>query len=260
MLTPEDIELLIDSAKTLRNKAFIAVLYESGARKGELEDLQLKHIGFDENGAIVTLPKGKTGARRIRLIFSAGYLRNWIDNHPLKENREAWLWAFSWDETKRTEYLTMWYVLKHTAEKAGIKKRVNPHSFRHARATHLAKDLTEQQLKAYLGWTAGSNMAAIYVHLSGKDIDDAILKLNGIIVEDEKKEQALKVIKCPRCKEIQDKKASFCYKCGMPLNETSSTKIESDKSAVLLGVLSQLEKTNPGTLSSFLDALNNINH
>ncbi len=56
LLTPEDVERLIDSAKNLRDKAHIAVLYESGARKGELEELQLKHISFDENGAVITLP------------------------------------------------------------------------------------------------------------------------------------------------------------------------------------------------------------
>jgi integrase/recombinase XerD len=219
LLTSEDIELLIGSARTLRDKAYIAVLYESGARKGELEDLQLKHITFDENGAVVTLPKGKTGARRIRVVYAAGFLRNWLDNHPLKGDRDAWLWASSWDMTKRAESATMWYVLKNAAKKAGIKKRVNPHSFRHARATHLAKDLTEQQLKSYLGWTPGSNMAAVYVHLSGKDLDNAILKLNGLAIEEEPGSNAMKTIKCPRCKEIQDKKASFCFKCGMPLTQ-----------------------------------------
>lgn len=249
LLTPEDIELLINYAKNLRDKAYFAVLYESGARKGELEELQLKHIVFDENGAVITLPKGKTGARRIRLVFSAGYLRNWIDNHPLKLDRNSWLWASSWDEKVHVHYMTFWGSLRLAAKRAGIEKRVNPHSFRHARATHLARDLTEQQLKAYLGWTASSNMAGIYVHLSGKDLDKAILKLNGIATEEEPEHKALKTIKCPRCKEIQDKKASFCFKCGIPLNETSSTKIDSDKTAVLLAVLAQLTKNNPDILS-----------
>lgn len=66
MLTPEDIEKLIDVAGNLRDKAFIAFLYESGARRGEVFSIQIKHIQFDEMGAVVTLPKGKTGARRIR--------------------------------------------------------------------------------------------------------------------------------------------------------------------------------------------------
>jgi integrase/recombinase XerD len=260
MLTPEDIELLINYAQNLRDKAYIAVLYESGAREGELEELLLKHVVFDENGAVITLPKGKTGARRIRIVFAAGYLRNWIDNHPLKNDRDSWLWASGWDQTTHVNYKTLWSALRRSAKNSGVKKRVNPHSFRHARATHLAKDLTEQQLKAYLGWTAGSSMAAVYVHLSGKDLDQAILKLNGLATEEMKEDNTLKIIKCPRCKEIQDKKASFCFKCGMPLNETSSMKIESDTSAVLLNALTQLGKNNPGILSDLQNALNNINY
>lgn len=260
LLTEGDIELLINSAKNLRDKAYFAVLYESGARKGELEELQLKHIVFDEYGAVITLPKGKTGARRIRLVYSAGYLHNWINNHPLKMNRNSWLWVSSWNEKVHINYMTLWGSLRLAAKRAGIEKRVNPHSFRHARATHLSRDLTEQQLKAYLGWTASSKMAGIYVHLSGKDLDKAILKLNGIVTEEEPEDKALKTIRCPRCKEIQDKKASFCFKCGMPLNEASSTKIESDKTAILLDALVQLEKNNPGILSDLKNALNSTNH
>lgn len=228
LLTPEDIELLINSAQNLRDRAYIAVLYESGARRGELQELQIKHINFDENGAVITLPKGKTGARRIRIVFAAGYLRNWLENHPLKDNRDAWVWASSRDETKVAEYRTLWGNLQRIAERAGVEKRVNPHSFRHARATHLAKDLTEQQLKAYLGWTAGSAMAAIYVHLSGKDVDQAILKLHGLATDEMKEDNALKTLKCPRCKEIQDKKSHFCFKCGLPLNKEFEHKIDTD--------------------------------
>lgn len=228
LLTPADIELLINSAQNLRDRAYIAVLYESGARKGELQEIQIKHVNFDDNGAVITLPKGKTGARRIRIVYATGYLRNWLDNHPLKNNREAWVWASSRDESKIVEYVTIWGTLKRIAKRAGIEKRVNPHSFRHARATHLAKDLTEQQLKVYLGWTAGSNMASIYVHLSGKDLDKAILKLHGLATEETEEDNALKTLKCPRCKELQDKKALFCFKCGFSLDKEFEQYIDTD--------------------------------
>jgi integrase/recombinase XerD len=36
-------------------------------------------------------------------------------------------------------------------------------------------------MDAYFGWIQGSDMPSIYVHLSGRDIDDAILKANGIV-------------------------------------------------------------------------------
>ncbi|KAF5030351.1 Tyrosine recombinase XerC [anaerobic digester metagenome] len=217
ILTFEDIEKLINAAYNLRDKALVAFMYESGARRGEFFEIQLKHVVFDKNGAIVTLPKGKTGSRRIRLVWSSGYLRNWIDNHPLRENRDSYVWCSARNPAKTIEYVTFQNSLKRFALKAGVQKRVNMHSFRHAAATRLANDLTEQQLKNYLGWTQGSDMAARYVHLSGKDIDNAILKINGIDIKEEEKTE-LKTIRCPRCNEIQNDQ-EFCFKCGYPLHK-----------------------------------------
>ena len=71
-------------------------------------------------------------------------------------------------------------------------------------------------------------MASIYVHLSGKDIDNAILKLNGIPI-DETHVGGLKVGRCPRCKELNPEKSSFCGKCGLPLNIEAITTVESIK-------------------------------
>jgi hypothetical protein len=45
----------------------------------------------------------------------------------------------------------------------------------------MANYLTEAQMNAYFGWVQGSGMPSVYVHLSGRDIDDAILKANGVI-------------------------------------------------------------------------------
>ncbi len=41
---------------------------------------------------------------------------------------------------------------------------------------HMAKVLTEQELKAVAGWTQSSRMAAVYAHLSGRDIEAALEK------------------------------------------------------------------------------------
>ena len=53
--------------------------------------------------------------------------------------------------------------------------------FRHLRCTYIANYLTEAQMNIYSGWARGSDMPIVYVHLSGHDIDNAVLKANGII-------------------------------------------------------------------------------
>ena len=45
----------------------------------------------------------------------------------------------------------------------------------------MANHLTEAQMNEYFEWVQDSGMPCIYVHLSGRDIDDAVLKANGIV-------------------------------------------------------------------------------
>ena len=219
ILTEEEIILLVKNANNIRDKALISVLYESGCRVGELLSLRLKNVEFDEYGAIVRV-HGKTGSRRIRLVTSAPNLTTWINIHPFKEERESFLWVNNWfkDNKQRLGYDLTRKVLRECAAKSNIKKAVNPHSFRHSRATHLAKVLTEQQLKIYMGWTQASKMASIYVHLSGKDIDKAILKLHGKIPDD-KREDKIKVRVCPICETENSFELEYCNRCHSPLTE-----------------------------------------
>jgi integrase/recombinase XerD len=238
LLTKEEIEQLINKAEYTRDKALIAVLYESGARRGELLACNLNHVAFDDDGCVLTFPSGKTGARRIRLVYSASYLRIWVESHPLKDDkdREAPLWCLVQHPHTRCSTSAFTAIVKAVAKKAGISKKVNPHNFRHSRATHLAALLTEQQMKNYLGWTKDSAMASIYVHLSGKDMDDAILKMHGIVKGDIRTD-SLRVGVCPRCKHINPEIENYCGKCGLPLTQTEAKKLEKDKSEIDLELM-----------------------
>ena len=60
MLTEQDILEIINCAIKLSDKAMVALLWDTGARIGEIGTLKIRHIKFDEHGAIVNV-KGKTG-------------------------------------------------------------------------------------------------------------------------------------------------------------------------------------------------------
>lgn len=229
LLTDEEIDRLIQHAPTARDKALIACLSDSGARIGELLSTTIADATFDEHGCLLWLREGKTGARPARLIFASSYLRQWLEIHPRKENSDAPIFCSSREPYGVISRSGLYEQLTIIGQKAGIKKRTNPHSFRHARATDLAKKLkSEQKLKAVLGWKANSQMANIYIHMSANDVNAAMLEAAGIKVPEEE-EQKIRVIKCPRCKEIQDKKAAFCFKCGLPLTQEASTTVETIK-------------------------------
>ncbi len=97
--------------------------------------------------------KGKTGPRRVRIIFTAKALSEWLNYHPARKDPQAPLWTSleSTNSTKPFEYYAFRKMLSVVARRVGIDKRVNTHSFRHARASNLANVLTEAQMKEYIG-------------------------------------------------------------------------------------------------------------
>lgn len=182
LLTKDEINSMVEAADNPRDKALVLLLYESACRAGEIANLRLKDITFDEYGAVIIV-NGKTGMRRVRLIDYVQDLILWIENHPSKNDREAPLFVSFSSRTfgKGLESGAFGSLITDLAKKAGIKKRVHPHLFRHTRLTELAKDFTESELKVIAGWTGSSTMAGIYVHLSGGDIEKKMLEKHDLI-------------------------------------------------------------------------------
>lgn len=226
LLTRDEVHKMIEAAQNLRDKAIISLLYESGARSGEILSLHIKNIERHEKGYYVHFPEGKTGARKILVVYSAKHIFNWLQSHPLKNDRNAALWV-DFSRGSPLQYSAFHSLLYTIGKRVGIGKKVNPHSFRHAQATELAKDFTEQQMKRYLGWTPDSDMASVYVHLSGRDIDDAILKKNGIKIED--RDTSLQHNECPKCHFLSEGNLQYCGVCGTPLTADAITKSEMKK-------------------------------
>jgi integrase len=193
ILTEDEIYRMVKAADNARDKALILVLYESGCRIGEILNLKIKDISFDEYGCVLIV-NGKTGERRVRLVKGYGAseaLKIWLDSHPFKDNKEAYVWL-SLSTNSRFEpvgYRGVYKMLADVGKKCGITKPLNPHNFRHSRATHLANTLTEAQMKELFGWTQGSKMASIYVHLSGRDVDKALIEKFGSIEMKREKEK-----------------------------------------------------------------------
>jgi len=226
ILTKEEVQLLIKSAQSIRDKAFISLLYELGARIGEVGNLNIKDVTRTEYGYLIDL-KGKTGTRTPLVVFSASVLSMWLNNHPLKNTPEAPLWVMKVSgEHKRMMYDSLRALVIRITERAKITKRVHPHLFRHTRVSHilLDKSMNESQVKVYFGWTSGSNMIGQYTHITSSNVNDAILSMYGIIKLNDKEDE-LKVKKCVFCSEINPKEAKFCYKCSNPIDEKEAIQL-----------------------------------
>lgn len=226
LLTFDDIKKMANATNNLRDRCFILLLYETGARIGEVLGISISDVEQHKYGAKVGL-QGKTGYRKIMVIWSAPAISNWLQQHPHKEKPDSRLFCGigNFKKGDRLEYQSFRKVLRKTAAKINLNKPVNPHHFRHSRATELAKKLTEAQLCQYMGWKIGSREAATYVHLSGRDLDSKMLAIHGL-EEEEKTEEMMKPIECPRCHIKNDAAAKFCYQCSLGLDERSVLEYE----------------------------------
>jgi integrase/recombinase XerD len=213
MLTEDEVRAMIDAAASLRDKALVATLYDGGFRIAELGELRIKDVKFDNYGSVLIV-RGKTGMRRVRIISASPYLSQWMNTHPLRDNREAPLWV-SLTNNDMMNYFAIRAQLQKIAKRAGIDKKVNPQNFRHSRATYLASHLTESQMEEYLGWVHGSASPRTYVHLSGRDVDEKILQLHGLKKEAEGSEPMVK--SCPFCRTLNAIDVSVCHNCQRPL-------------------------------------------
>ncbi len=114
--------------------------------------------------------------------------------------------------------------IRKIANRAGIKKRVHPHLFRHTRATKLLSKVSESIGAKYMGWVPGSDMVRVYVHLASEDVDEAILRMHGIKTNGNGKD--LEVKQCPRCLMVNPATSRFCSRCGLPLTEEAIQEVE----------------------------------
>jgi site-specific recombinase XerD/ribosomal protein L40E len=243
ILVEQDILKMIKASNSVRDKAIIALLFDSGVRIGELLNMKARDVNLKTEPVHVTVD-GKTGMRQIPITFSAKYLALYLDMQTERKPGDyLWNMKGSWSNSNAPlDRAGVAKMLNLVAKKAGIEKRVNPHSFRHARATHYANKLTEQQLKVFFGWTGSSNMASTYVHLSGRDIDNAILQANGMKPVEVNEESKLIEKTCPRCQNTNTVSSTYCSRCGSALDISIAIRDEERRKTVEEAAVAEMEK------------------
>lgn len=232
LTTQEEVERLTNSADHPRDKALVAAIYESGCRIGEIGTLLIKDVSFGKLGAHLNVI-GKTGSRQVFLVNSAHYLALWLSIHPDRNNRYAPLWVNigNTNRGKQMNYPGIRKLLYNLFRKAGVNKKSKPHNFRHARATHLATGLNEFQMCQHFGWKLGSKMPGTYIHMSGKNTDDALLRMHGIVAPAQN-DSVSKATPCPRCEHVNPASFQFCGKCGCALDVKAAMEAEERTKAV----------------------------
>ena len=160
-----------------RNKAILETLYCCGLRVSELCDLKISQIFYDE-GFIRVIGKGnkerlipfaESVKKELNLYFDA--MRKHMEIERGHED-----FVFLNRRGKQLTRVMIFTIIKDLAEKAGIKKNISPHTFRHSFATHLLEG--GANLRAIQDMLGHESILTteIYTHVSNQAQREAILK------------------------------------------------------------------------------------
>ncbi len=159
-----------------RNKAMLETLYSCGLRVSELVNLKVSGLYLSENFIKVSgkgnkqrlIPIGSTGIKHIEL-----YLKQVRPHMSVKKGSEDVL--FLNRNGGRLSRVYIFMLLKDLARKAGIKKEISPHTFRHSFATHLIEGGADLRAVQEMLGHESITTTEIYTHL-----DDMYLRENII--------------------------------------------------------------------------------
>lgn len=225
ILTEDEVKSLIQAAKRDFDRAFIAVHYEGGFRFGELSEMRWRDVKFDDYGVVINT-NFKTGiARYVRLIMSTEFLAKWESVSHAKPNDLV----FPNIHGKALTHSVATVQINRIASRCGLEKRLTPHLLRHSRITHLVQQgMQESVIKKMMWGSVNSRQLATYLHLTGDDVDNEVLKTNGIMKK-ERKEHALKAIQCQKCSTIYASTSDSCPRCGIKFGEKDEVTLLREK-------------------------------
>lgn len=220
LYTQEELDAIFGACLETRDRAMLQVLYESAVRASELLSMTFENIEFQEDDIATVIVKGKTGVRQVYVRDSLPSLRAWLNVHPTGKGE---IWLNLRGPHNPLTYPGLFQMATKVIKRASLKrkKRKILHMFRHTRITELVRmGVRGQSLSKLVGWTKGSNMEAVYVHLSTADVENEVrTKVFGLEVDEARTTPLLKSTTCPRCDTSNDPQVRFCSKCNMPLSD-----------------------------------------
>lgn len=182
ILSVEEIDAMLNAVEMYkpegqRNKAIIEMLYSCGLRVSELINIKLSNINF-RMGVVKIEGKGNK-ERMIPLSKNAKaeikqYLKVYRDYLDIEKGYEDILFL-----NKRGTALSrvmVFNIIKHLANRAGIKKNVSPHTFRHSFASHLVSGGADLRAVQDMLGHESILTTEIYTHLDDHYLKDTINK------------------------------------------------------------------------------------
>ena len=224
-------------------QAFLTLSLESLARPQELLYVKIGDIELHENYAKIFISEhGKEGTGMLQCIDSYPYLLKWLDMHPLKKNKEAFLFTNAGykNTLKQLKPNNLNKYIRKACKDLGINKPITCYSLKRNGVTirrlrgesdveiqHAARWSSTQQLKTY--------------DLSSQDEAFKLaLEKRGLIQPGTKSKDILRAKSCPFCNATVGSGEIICSNCRHPLDRNSIVK-EKHKDEEILRLNKALE-------------------
>ncbi|SDL55627.1 site-specific tyrosine recombinase XerD [Chryseobacterium taihuense] len=183
-LSLTDIEKIIDAIEKnsdlgKRNHCIIEVLYGCGLRVSELIDIKISNINFKEKYIKVS---GK--GNKVRLVplaqYTAKLLKEYINEvrSKLKINKKHEDTLFLNSRGTSMSRVIVFIIIKELTDKAGVSKKISPHTFRHSFATHLLQNGADLRFIQEMLGHSSITTTGIYTHLKTEELRDVILNFH----------------------------------------------------------------------------------
>ncbi len=161
VLNREEIQKMITQTANFKHKLVLQLLYYTGLRLNELISLQWTDLDFERE--IIHVKKGKENKDRVVFLHKV------IAQNLQQQSRYSNVILISERGTTYTER-SIQEIVKQAAKRAGVRKKVTPHTLRHSFATHLLEAGADIRYIQQLLGHKDLKTTQIYTHVANKDI------------------------------------------------------------------------------------------
>src|SRR5580700_6489779 len=184
VLSHQEVSQLINAAATPRDRVILMALYATGMRRAELAQLKIADIDTQRMVIHIRGAKGRKDRDVMLSLRLLDALRQYW--RGLKRKPELWLFPGGEgheDGEQPMDDKVVWLACNRAARRAGIDKRIHPHTLRHCFATHLLEAGTDIRTIQILLGHADLKATTIYLHLSRRHLQETASPLDALTLD-----------------------------------------------------------------------------
>ena len=166
VMSKEEVQKVIASIQNEKQRMIVSLMYSSGLRVGEVVKVKVGDLNFDKKRLFVKAGKGDKDRYTFLPKKTISLLRSYISTYQVDD------WLFEGQNGGHYSVKSVQQIVKTAVGRSRVKRRITPHSFRHAFTTHLHDfGYSVEQIRIWLGHAHLSTTQG-YLHIGNDEQGD----------------------------------------------------------------------------------------